>query len=87
MDSSRITYEARKMLLPLLKREENNHHCKGKSLREIWEDLKRFSIGYLKIGEELIHQIGKPTETQSKILNLLGINLTKGNYSQLLCIK
>ena len=75
------------MLLPLLKREENNHHCKGKSLREIWEDLKRYSIGYLKIGEELIHQIGKPTETQSKILNLLGINPDKRNCSQLLCSK
>ena len=87
MDSSRITYEARKMLLPLLKREENNHHCKGKSLREIWEDLKRYSIGYLKIGKELIHQVGKPTETQSKILNLLGINPDKRNCSQLLCSK
>jgi len=83
----RVTYEARKMLLPLLKREENNHHCEGKSLREIWEDLKRFSIGYLKIGEELIHQIGEPTETQSKILDLLGINPAKRNCSQLLCSK
>ncbi len=71
-------------LLSILQRKEKNHQCEGKSLREIWKELKKFSIGYLKIGEELDYQVGKSTEIQPKILTFLGLKVDKERYSQVI---
>lgn len=81
----RVTHEARRRLLPILERDEENRRCEAGSLREIWDTLQSFSVGYLKVGEHLIHQIGEPTEEQVRILSLLGIPAGKENYSRAIC--
>ena len=80
----RVTHEARRRLSPVLERDEHNRECEGGSLREVWEDLGRFSVGYLKVGDQLIHQVGEPSEEQVKILWLLGVPTGKGSYSKVI---
>ena len=76
----RMTHEARKRLQPILERDERNHQCEAGSLREIWEELAEFSIGYLRVGEHMVHQAGEPTEKQATILSLLGVPDEKGKF-------
>ena len=79
----RVTHEARKRLQPILERDERNRQCEAGSLREVWGELAKFSIGYMRVGEHMVHQTGELTEKQATILSLLGIPTDKLNNSRL----
>lgn len=80
----RVTHEARKRLQPILERDERNRQCEAGSLREVWEELARFSIGYMRVGEHMVHQAGELTEKQAKMLSLLGVPADKLNNSRVI---
>jgi transposase len=78
-----IIWEAWRRLDGMLQRDPETRHCDGKSLREIWETLRKISIGYINISGQQIEQIGTINEYQSKILNKLGVPLDKKGRNRL----
>lgn len=72
-----IIWEARCCLDDMLQRDTETNGCEGKSLREIWETLRRISIGYINIPGEQIEQISTINNHQSRILKKLGVSLDK----------
>jgi len=72
-----IIWEARRCLDDMLQHDPETNECEGKSLREIWETLRRISIGYINIPGEQIEQISTINNHQSKILKRLGVSLDK----------
>lgn len=72
-----VIWEAKKRLHPLLEREPDTRDCEGKSLREIWSELRRITIGRIELGLESFEQISTVTKEQQKILNLLKVSMNK----------
>lgn len=72
-----IVWEARRRLDDIHKRNPETGECLGKSLREIWEILRRVSIGYINIPSQQIEQISTINVHQSKILKKLGASVDK----------
>lgn len=79
----RISWEMRFRLVSLLKRDERNHRCEADSLREIWDCLKQFTIGWVRVGGAHIHQLGQPTEEQYRILSLLGLPSDSSHWGEI----
>ena len=72
-----VVWEVNRRLTPILERDPQTRECDGKSLREIWDTLKRITIGWLKIGSTKVQQISSVTRRQKEILKLLGAPIAK----------
>jgi transposase len=72
-----VVWEVRKRLDFLLQRDPPSNECEGKSLREVWDTLKRITIGRLSIGGIESEQISPVTKEQRKILSMLGTPIGK----------
>jgi transposase len=72
-----VVWEAKKRLRPLLDRDQHSRECEGNSLREIWDALKKLSIGHLSIAGIESEQLGEITKDQKNILKTLRTPITK----------
>lgn len=72
----RVLYEARHCWSEELKRDPVTRICSGDSLKEMWAELDRISAGYLRVGDQLICQLGRITDQQKRYLEQLRVPLT-----------
>lgn len=72
-----VIWEVRKRAHPLLEREPEKRTCEGKSLREIWDELAKISIGNVQIEDDIYENISQITKKQRKILKLLKVSIDK----------
>lgn len=72
-----VVWEAKIRLQSILTREPDTRECEGNSLREIWDTLKKVTIGRIKIADIVDEQISHLTRDQRKILKLLDASITK----------
>ena len=59
-----------------LEREAVTRTCSGDSLKEMWAELDRVSAGYLRVGDQLLCQLGHITDPQKRCLEQLRVPLT-----------
>jgi transposase len=79
-----VLWEVNRRLSPLLQRDPETRECDGKSLREIWDALKRITIGWLNVGSEKVKQISRINKHQRDILKLLRAPLGRKQAASIL---
>ena len=72
-----VVWEVRRRLELLLKRDPQTNGCEGKSLREVWDTLKKITIGRIRIEAIVSEQISSLTKEQRKIVKMLGTPIGK----------
>jgi len=72
----RVLYEARRCWSEQLERDPDNRTCPGDSLKEMWAELDRISAGYVRVGDQLVCQLGRITDQQRRYLEELQVPLT-----------
>jgi transposase len=72
-----VVWEVKKRLDPLLQRDPETNGCEAKSLRELWDTLKKITFGRLRIGGVISEQISTITKEQRKIIKMIGTPIGK----------
>ncbi len=72
-----VIWEVRNRLRPKLERDIQTRKCDGGSLREIWDILKKITIGWIKIGDKMSAQISILNKKQREIIKLLKTPISK----------
>ena len=72
-----VVWEAKVRFQPILIRDSDTRECEGNSLREVWDTLKKVTIGRIKIADMVNEQMSHLTKDQREILKLLHAPITK----------
>jgi transposase len=78
-----VTWEVRKQLGELLKRDPKTRECEGDSLRKIWRSLNKIKLGKIDADGRGIMDISTLTQPQKKILKSLNAQIKAKERNQL----